>query len=73
MTTFGAPLVPIVPLFPPPSTVFCSSAKVPSLDSLSPLPWVLEQGRASISFLPSFLGTETKLGGGDTGQGRGAQ
>lgn len=71
MTAFGAPLVLTVPLFPPPSTVFCSPAKAPSLDSLSPLPWVLEQGRASSSFLPSFLGTETKLGGGDAGQGRG--
>jgi hypothetical protein len=71
MTALGAPPVPAVPLLPSPIHCLCSPAKVPSLDSLSPLPWVLEQGRASSSFLPSFLGTETKLGGGDAGQGRG--
>lgn len=71
MTALGGSPGSRFSLFPPPSTAFCSPAKVPSLDSPSPLPWVLEQGRASSSFLPSFLGTETKLGGGDARQGRG--
>lgn len=52
--TSEAPLVFVADLPLSLWTVFRSRAGVPSLASLSLLPWVLEQGRASQQF-PSFL------------------